>query len=133
MAPQTLVLLQALLVTKKDFTLTAIAVFSCYLMLSKKFGSPEFFPTRAAHVGMQSGDMLLQGFCGNEETITHGAVAVLTGKLMRFKFLLGAEGHATIIAPERPTSRLVLPQGFLVDEFFAALLAIKVALGVLVG
>lgn len=100
MVLQTLVLHHALLVIKEDFTLNAKAVFSSHLMLSKSFYILETLPTRAAHVSVKSGTVLLQGFCGSEELVTDLAIAVLAGNLMRSKMFRIAERHPTIMAPK---------------------------------
>lgn len=47
---QMLVLLHPLLILKEGFTLFAIAMCICNLMLLKSFGRLEIFPTRAANV-----------------------------------------------------------------------------------
>ena len=75
-------LLHALLVFEQCFTSLAIAVFICYLMLSKNFCIVEMLPTRAAYICVNSVSVLLQTFCGIEDLVTEIAIAVLAGKLM---------------------------------------------------
>lgn len=100
MVLQTLVLDHALLVIKEDFTLGAKAVFIYNLMLTKSFYILETLPTRAAHIDVKSGTVLLQVFCGSEELVTDLAIAVLAGKLMPSKMFLIAKRFPTIIAPK---------------------------------
>lgn len=64
--------------------------------------------------------------------VTDLAIEVFARKLMRPKMFLVAERLLTVIALERLASRLVLLQGFLMDEVFLALTAITVARGFLV-